>query len=86
MHICVSPLFSCHIGSAIRISFFLPAGGYTDPPLREEIRTAHRRGGSVYPPAGESIFYYVVRDCLLTSPHPCPSPKKGGERLTGVCH
>lgn len=66
MHICVSPLFSCHIGNAIRVSFFLPAGRYTDPP------------------AGESIFYYVVRDCL--PPHPCPSPKKGGERLTGVCH
>lgn len=33
MHICVSPLFSCHIGNAIRISFSLPAGGYTDPPL-----------------------------------------------------
>ena len=41
MHICVSPLFSCHIGNTIRISVFLPAGGYTDPPLRKADNPNH---------------------------------------------
>ena len=40
MHICVSPLFSCHIGNAIRISFsFLRA----DTPIRPYGKKSARR-------------------------------------------
>ncbi len=67
MHICVSPLFSCHIGNAIRISFFLPVGA--DRCIRPH----------------EKVFFIMWLE-IVFSPHPCPSPKKGGERLTRVCH
>ena len=51
MHICVSPLFSCHIGNTIRPQ--------------------------------ERVFFIMWLE-IVFSPHPCPSPKKGGERLTGA--
>ncbi len=70
MHICVSPLFSCHIGNAIRISFsFLRA----DTPIRPYGKKSARRivGADQCIRPQERVFFIMWLEIVF---HPTPAP------------
>ena len=85
MHVCVSPLFSCHIGNTIRISFFLPAGGYTNPPYiimciaYEKFSDLFLFDSAQFPNEGTEAEYQEINQSQLQRADAQPVNLSGGQ-------